>query len=201
VQALAVLAVAAALGPAPGGLSEVRAAGLQVDLRYASGSNLTGARLPGYRCRTRALLRPAPARALERVQRDLRRRGLGLRVFDAYRPVRATNALVRWAQRTGRGHLISDGYIARRSNHNLGLAVDLTLVRRSSGRALNMGTRYDALTARAHVHNASGAALRNRLTLVAAMARGGFRSYAREWWHFDFRPSGGERRLDVPVRC
>jgi D-alanyl-D-alanine dipeptidase len=196
---LAVMAVAAA--GAPGGLSDVRAPGLQVDLRYATSGNLTGAPLPGYRCRRRALLRPAAARALERVQRDLRRRGLGLRVFDAYRPVRATNALVAWAQRTGRDDLIRDGYIARRSNHNRGLAVDLTLVRRSTGRALDMGTRYDALTPRAHVHNAHGAALRNRLTLVAAMTRRGFRSYVREWWHFDFPTRRAVGRLDVPIRC
>ena len=191
--------LAAALAAAA--LSDVSAPGLQVDLRYAGPQNLTGAPLPGYRCRTRALLRPRAARRLERVHRDLGRRGLGLRVFDAYRPVRATRALVRWAERTGRGHLVSGGYLARRSRHNVGVAVDLTLVRLRSGRALEMGTAYDTLDPRSHTRNARGRALRNRLVLLRAMERRGFHGYAKEWWHFELPARDDLRPLRRAVRC
>jgi D-alanyl-D-alanine dipeptidase len=171
--------------------------GIGVDLVYASDDNLTGRRLPGY-CRPWALLLEPAARALGRVQRHLRRRGLGLLVLDAYRPARATRALVRWARRTGRGGLVGK-YIARRSRHNVGSAVDLTLVRLSDGRRLRMG-RYDALGPGAHTLDASGRVLRNRLILKQAMERFGFEAYWREWWHFEHRIRGISY-LDLPLGC
>lgn len=138
------------------------------------------------------------ARDLGRVQRYLRRRGLGLLILDAYRPARATRALVRWAERTGRGDLVGI-YIARRSNHNLGSAADLTLVRLSDGRRLRMG-RYDALGPGAHTLAARGDGLRNRLILKGAMERFGFTNYWREWWHFDHGVRG-TRYLDLTLGC
>ena len=171
---------------------------LRLDMRYATRRNFTGRRLPGY-CRPWALLRRGAARDLARVQRDLRRRGLGLLVFDAYRPARASRAMVAWARRTGRSHLVGT-YIAERSRHNLGTAVDLTLVRARSGRQLPMGTPYDSFSSRAHTYNASGPVLRNRLALVRAMAAHGFVNYRREWWHFEHR-SPGTRYLDLTLGC
>jgi D-alanyl-D-alanine dipeptidase len=172
--------------------------GIRADMRYATRRNLTGARLPGY-CRPWPLLKRGPAHALARVQRRLRRQGLGLLILDAYRPVRATRALVRWAERTGRGDLVGT-YIARRSRHNLGSAVDLTLVRARDGKPLRMGGGYDDLSTRAHTLNATGRALRNRLTLQRAMERFGFSAYFREWWHFEHRLQG-TRYLDIPLGC
>jgi D-alanyl-D-alanine dipeptidase len=182
------------------GLVEVQrsAPGIRVELAYATRDNLTGRRLPGY-CENRAFLLPHAARSLARVQRHLRRGGLGLLVRDAYRPARASRALVRWAERSGRGDLVGT-YIARRSRHNTGSAVDLTLVRADSGRPLEMGTGYDDLSSRAHTRNASGRALRNRLLLARAMERFGFVPYWREWWHFEHRHSGS-RYLDEPIGC
>ena len=104
---------------------------IAVELVYRTSRNLTGRRLPGY-CADWALLYEPAARSLGRVQRYLRRRGLGLLILDAYRPARATQALVRWAMRSGNGELVGT-YIARRSRHNTGSAVDLTLVRTSDG--------------------------------------------------------------------
>lgn len=182
------------------GLVDVRryAPGVRLDLRYASRRNLTGRRLPGY-CRRWALLRRPAARDLSRVERALNRRGLGLKIWDAYRPARASRALVRWAYRTGRGHLVGT-YIARRSKHNKGSAVDLTLVRLRDGRELRMGTRYDSLSPRAHTMNARGRILRRRLILVRAMRRRGFANYRREWWHFEHRAEG-RRYMDVTLGC
>jgi zinc D-Ala-D-Ala dipeptidase len=190
------------------GTPETRAAGLvdvhrygpgiRVELAYLSRDNLTGRRLPGY-CKQWALLLDPAARDLGRVQRRLRRRGLGLLVLDAYRPARASRALVRWAQRTGRGDLVGT-YIARRSRHNTGSAVDLTLVRFADGKRLRMGSGYDELGPRAHTRNASGHALHNRLVLERAMGRFGFTGYWREWWHFEHRITGA-RYLDLSLGC
>jgi zinc D-Ala-D-Ala dipeptidase len=174
------------------------APGLRVDLVYGTRRNLTGRRLPGY-CRDWALMLEPAARDLARVQRRLRRRGLGLLVLDAYRPARASRALVRWAQRNGRGDLVGT-YIAERSRHNTGSAVDLTLVRSSDGKLLPMGSGYDELGPRAHTRSASGRALRNRLMLQRAMQRFGFTPYWREWWHFEHRLTGA-RYLDLPLGC
>ncbi|MFL5595807.1 MAG: M15 family metallopeptidase, partial [Gemmatimonadaceae bacterium] len=132
-----------------------------VDLRYATSNNFTGAPLPGY-LTNRAFLRREAVVALASVQRDLAREGLGLKVFDAYRPVRATLAMVDWTQRVHRADLLSDGYIASRSRHNLGVAVDLTLIDRATGRELEMGTPFDTFSAAANTANASGATAVNR---------------------------------------
>ena len=171
--------------------------GVLTELVYRTKRNITGHRLPGY-CREWALLLEPAARDLARVQRYLRRRGLGLLVLDAYRPARATRALVRWAERAGRGDLVGK-YIARRSNHNLGSAADLTLVRLRDGHRLRMG-RYDALRPGAHTFSARGRVLRNRLTLKRAMERFGFTNYWREWWHYDHRVRG-TRYLDLTLGC
>jgi D-alanyl-D-alanine dipeptidase len=120
-------------------------------------------------------------------------------VLDAYRPARASRALVRWAESSGRGELVGT-YIARRSRHNTGSAVDLTLVRARDGRRLPMGSAFDDLSTRAHTLNATGRALRNRLILERAMQRFGFSGYWREWWHFE-RHRTGSRYLDLPLGC
>jgi D-alanyl-D-alanine dipeptidase len=173
---------------------------IRVEARYATADNFTGAPLPGYGA-NRALLRPAAARALAQAQASLRAEGLGLLVYDAYRPVRASRAMVEWARRTGNLAMIRDGYLAVRSRHNLGVAVDLTLCDLATGRPLEMGTAYDAMTPRSHTANATGAALRHRRWLAAAMTAAGFAPYAKEWWHFSYdRDPGATERYDVEIR-
>lgn len=168
-------------------LSDVRSldSSIVVELRYATANNFTGAPLPGYLA-NRAFLRREAAAALALVQRDLRSQGLGLKIFDAYRPVRATLGMVDWTQRVHREDLLRDGYIASRSRHNLGLAVDLTLIDLATGRELEMGTPFDAFSAAAHTANATGVAATNRQRLKAAMERRGFTNYDQEWWHYTY---------------
>jgi len=195
-------APAAEAGPlSQAGLVDVRthARTIQLDLRYATGDNFTGRRLPGY-CKPIAVIRRSPAQALGRVQRRLAKQGLGLLVYDAYRPARATRAMVRWAERTGNEWVLTQGYVARRSNHNRGAAIDVGLIRLSDNRRLGMGTSYDAFTTRSHTANASGTALKNRLTLKRAMESFGFRNYRREWWHYDFPKDTGPPR-DISLGC
>ena len=169
-----------------------------VDLRYATANNFTGAPLPGYLA-NRAFMRREAAAGLARVERELRPQGLGLKVFDAYRPVRATLAMVDWTQRVNRPDLLTDGYIASRSRHNLGLAIDLTLIDIATGKELEMGTPFDTFSAAAHTANASGETAANRQKLKAAMEREGFLNYDQEWWHFSFAVPN-PLRFDRPIR-
>ena len=192
--------------PKEGGTPATRRAGLvdvhrfapsiRVNLSYRTKRNETGARLPGY-CENWALMHERAAFNLGQVQRYLRQHGHGLLILDAYRPVRATDALVRWAERTGRGGAVGT-YIARRSRHNTGSAVDITLVRFRDGKRLRMGGF--AFGPSSHTYNASGRILRNRLELKNAMERFGFGAYLNEWWHFEhyIRPN---RYLDVTLGC
>jgi D-alanyl-D-alanine dipeptidase len=193
-------------GPKEAGSPATRRAGLvdvhrfgpsiRVNLSYRTKHNETGAPLPGY-CENWALMHERAAFNLGQVQRSLRQKGLGLLILDAYRPVRATEALVRWAERTGRGGAVGT-YIARRSRHNTGSAVDITLVRFRDGKRLRMGGF--AFGPSSHTYNASGRILRNRLTLKNAMERFGLGAYLNEWWHFEhhIRP---DRYLDVTLGC
>jgi len=162
---------------------------IRVDVRYATANNFTGAPLPGYDA-ARILLRREAAEALGRVQRRLRTGDLGLRVFDGYRPVRATLAMVDWAERTGRQALLDSGYIARRSRHNMGVAVDLTLVDLVTGTEVPMGTPFDTFSEAAHTANAEGRVRRYRELLVKVMESEGFVNYDQEWWHFSFPVEG-----------
>jgi D-alanyl-D-alanine dipeptidase len=171
---------------------------IRTEIRYATTNNFTGERLPGYD-RPVALLRPEVARALGRVQARLREQGLGLKVFDGYRPVRATLAMVDWAERTGRRWVLEQGYVARASGHNRGHTVDLTLVRLGTGEEVDMGTPYDTFSEAAHTANATGTVRANRAILVDAMGAEGFRNYDKEWWHFSV--PGQYPPMDLPLSC
>jgi D-alanyl-D-alanine dipeptidase len=181
-------------------LEDVHAADstIVVALRYATSDNFTGTRLPGYDA-NRAFLRRQAADALGRVQRRLAADGLTLKVWDAYRPVRATLAMVDWTRRVGREDLLRDGYIASRSRHNLGLAIDLTLADRATGRELEMGTPFDTFSPAAHTANATGAAAANRRRLQSVMESEGFTNYDQEWWHYSYELPDPVR-FDVVIR-
>jgi D-alanyl-D-alanine dipeptidase len=109
------------------------------DIRYATANNFTGTRVPGYLAGECVLLRET-AVELKKVQDELRKRNLSLKVYDCYRPQRAVQSFVDWVRsptatglkrffpRTTRADLIREGYIAPISGHARGTAVDLTLV-------------------------------------------------------------------------
>jgi D-alanyl-D-alanine dipeptidase len=158
---------------------------IRVDARYAGPDNFTGAPLPGYEA-NRALLRREAAAALVRVQARLAAEGLGLKIWDGYRPVRATQGMVAWTERTAQTWLLDSGYIARRSRHNQGVAVDLTLVHLKTGAEVDMGTPFDTFGDAAHTANAAGAVKQSREHFVEVMASEGFTNYPMEWWHFSY---------------
>ncbi len=188
------------LNPVPAGFVDLCAPGspLRCDIAYHGAGNFTGAPLQGYGAPSAWMLEQ-PAQALLLVDRALADQGLGLLIYDAYRPVRGTLAMVAWAQRTGQEHLLN-GYIARRSGHNHGHTVDLTVYDRASGEILDMGCPFDTLDERAHTRDAQGQVLDNRLLLVEAMKAQGYRNYSKEWWHYRF-PMEGTAPRDVPYGC
>ncbi len=189
------------LNPTPDGFSDLQQAipGIKLDIRYHTTNNFTGAPLPGYGA-AGAWLRSDAAEALKTVQQSLAEKGLGLMIFDAYRPKRATLGMAAWATRTGQKHLFKQGYIAYRSFHNTGAAVDLTLLDLKTQKPLDMGSPFDAFSDKSHTKNATGKALENRLILKAAMEKAGFRPYSKEWWHFSYPVKNKEPR-DVPYGC
>ena len=156
-----------------------------VDLRYATPNNFTGAPLPGYEG-NRAFLRAEAVAALAVVQEDLRLQGYGLKIFDAYRPIRASEAMVAWTQQVNRPDLLRDGYIAARSRHNLGVAVDLTLINLATKGEITMGTPFDNFSRAAHTMSSTGVILKNRQLLKRVMERQGFVNYEKEWWHYSY---------------
>jgi D-alanyl-D-alanine dipeptidase len=191
--------------PPPGFVDLAEAVpGLQVEARYAGPDNFVGAPIDGYR-RARALATVAAAEALGRVQADLRRFGLGLRVYDAYRPERAVAHFMRWAADPGatatkarfyprvpKQRLVAEGYIADRSSHSRGSTVDLTLVAPGPDgqlRELDMGTPWDFFGPESwpDSRQVPPQARANRLLLRAIMVRHGFAPYPQEWWHFSLR--------------
>ena len=111
------------------------------DMRYAGSDNFTGHPVPGYDA-AECVLRRDVAQALAKVQADLAKQSLGLKVYDCYRPTRAVLAFARWSQQKDDGAtkrfypaldkraLFAGGYIAAHSAHSTGNAVDLTLVPR-----------------------------------------------------------------------
>jgi zinc D-Ala-D-Ala dipeptidase len=128
------------------------------------------------------------ALALGRVQTSLEPRGIGLKVFDAYRPYSVTVAM--WEPIRDPDYVADP---AKGSRHNRGAAIDVTLVDLVSGEELPMPTPYDDFTPAAS-HQASDlplAALQNRAILRQVMEAEGFEALSSEWWHFDYR--GWER--------
>jgi zinc D-Ala-D-Ala dipeptidase len=149
-----------------------------LDIRYATTNNFMRRKLyPVSRC----VLRFATAKALDRVQIDLAKQNLGLKVYDCYRPLSVQRQM--WQV------LSDDRYVANPaegSRHNRGAAVDVTLVDRN-GKELEMPTAYDDFTPKAHRNDttASPQAGHHSQLLTAAMTKYGFVPLATEWWHFD----------------
>jgi D-alanyl-D-alanine dipeptidase len=206
----------AARGPAAPVLVDATAFAptLALDLRYATPDNFVGARVDGYEA-ARCLLSEPAARALAAVQADLAEGGLGLVVFDCYRPQRAVDHFVRWAARpadpalAARHHpnlakqdLFARGYVAARSGHSRGSTVDVALLRLADGRPLDFGTPFDFFDPLSHADaELPEPARSNRARLAVAMRRRGFLPYPPEWWHFTLAGEPyPDSYFDVPVR-
>lgn len=174
-------------------LVDLSTLGIPLDIRYATESNFMKKQLYPV---AKAWLRAPAARALAGVQRELAARGVGIKVFDAYRPYRVTEAM--WEPIRNPDYVADP---AKGSRHNRGAAVDLTLIDLQSGLELAMPTPYDDFTPRA-AHAFSDLppdVLANRKLLLDVMTRHGFEPLPSEWWHYDFAGWHDFELMDVPL--
>ncbi|PPK85390.1 D-alanyl-D-alanine dipeptidase [Neolewinella xylanilytica] len=157
-----------------------RDSSIALEIRYASADNFMDRQI--YDC-GRCFYRPAVAEALLAVQRDLAPRGLGLKMFDCYRPGPYQQRL--WDVMPDARFVAPP---ARGSVHSRGAAADLTLIDLPTGEELDMGTPYDYFGAEAYTTNTdlSEKVLQNRKTLQEVMLANGFSTIRTEWWHFNF---------------
>lgn len=162
-----------------------------LDIRYATTNNFLKQKVyPVARC----VLRGAAAKRLSQVQEDLEKKGLGLKVYDCYRPLSVQRLM--WKVKPDSRYVANPAYGSR---HNRGAAVDLTLVDRN-GKELEMPTEFDNFTERAHRNYRGGTAQsrKNSKTLEDAMKKYGFIPISTEWWHFDAPGWDKYAILDIP---
>lgn len=211
------------------------------EVRYAGYHNFTGQPLPGYLA-PRVIVTEPVAIALKAVQAKLHAFQLTLKVYDAYRPQDAVDFFTTWANDTSpssqlmkeefypdldKADVFAKGYIAKRSSHTRGSAVDLTIVplpvppqptwkpgdpvidgrlpkgERFADNSIDMGTGFDCLDDLSHTCNPTLAphVRANRLLLKSVMESHGFENYSKEWWHFGFVDEPyPETYFNFPVR-
>lgn len=202
-----------------------RVSGIRWDAKYATWDNFTGKPVDGYLA-NRIVGSTALCAALATARDRAALLGFGLLLWDGYRPKRAVECFLRWSEeledgRTklrhypniDRSEMVAQGYVAARSGHSRGSAVDLTLFHLSTGSLLPMGGRHDLMDPVSH-HGATGITqveAGNRRALCSIMGASGFRSFSYEWWHysleaepypntyFDF-PVGYEPRTEIGRR-
>ncbi len=152
---------------------------LRLDIRYATTDNFTKTKI--YDC-PRCLLRPEAAAAIIAAHKSLQKKGLGLKMFDCYRPRPYQQRL--WDKVPNPDYVTPP---AKGSMHSRGAAVDLTIVD-ANGQELDMGTPYDFFGAAAHTDHANLPAkvLTNRRLLRETLEAAGFKGIRTEWWHFSY---------------
>jgi D-alanyl-D-alanine dipeptidase len=171
------------------------------DAKYATADNFTGSVVDGYRV-NRIVGTREMAEALLGATDLAAKRGYALLLWDGYRPQRAVDCFLRWADapedgRTkarhypniGKSDIVPLGYVAEKSGHSRGSAIDLTLCDLGTGRMAEMGGDFDLMDVRSH-HGAEGlspAAARNRDILREIMEKCGFVAYEMEWWHYSLK--------------
>lgn len=188
---------------------------VQLEIRYSTEDNFVGAVIDGYEA-PKAILAREAAQALKKAAEILYEQGYYIKIFDAYRPQRAVNHFIRWAQDpydtkmkdkyypdVDKTDLFKLSYLAKRSGHSRGSTVDLTLVDISTGEELDMGSGFDFLGEISH----HGTSLitpeqeKNRNILRDAMVEAGFKPHLKEWWHYGLKDEPyPDTYFDFPVR-
>lgn len=188
--------------------------GVRCDAKYATWDNFTGRPVDGYLA-NRIIGTDELCVALGQASDRASARGLGLLVWDAYRPQRAVDHFARWSKepedglrkrrhypRIARSEMFERGYVAARSGHSRGSTVDITLFDLEAGELLAMGGDHDLMDPVSH-HGAEGIEAteeENRGILRSIMEGSGFVPYALEWWHYTLRDEPfPETYFDFPV--
>ena len=169
-----------------------------LEIRYYSTYNFVGDRIDGYEQPVALLTKEAAVR-LREVSDELAGKGYRLKIYDAYRPQKAVDHFVRWAEDVSdtrmkaffypdlnKSVLIPEGYIAERSGHSRGSTVDLTLFDMRTGKDVDMGSPFDFFGEISHpdYRGITPEQYENRMLLRGCMLRHGFRPVPEEWWHF-----------------
>ena len=162
--------------------------GLVMDIRYATTNNFTGEKIYNM---AKAYARKPVAEALKKIQAELKAKGLGIKMFDAYRPYKAT---VKFYEVYKDTTYVASPY--RGSRHNRGCALDLTVIDLKTGKELQMPTEYDSFKKEAWPSTpvADPTVRKNRQLLIDVMEKNGFKVNGSEWWHYDFK---GWKKFEV----
>jgi D-alanyl-D-alanine dipeptidase len=175
--------------------------GLRWDAKYATWDNFTGKPVEGYEV-NRIVGSDALVNGLRAAKTHAAALGFGLLLWDAYRPQRAVNRFLEWSTQPedgrtkarfypniDRAEMFTSGYVAPKSGHSRGSAVDLTLYRLDTGELAAMGGRHDFMDEHSHhgARGVSGIEAQNRRSLCSIMEHSGFARYEREWWHYVLR--------------
>lgn len=154
--------------------------GIVLDIRYATTNNFTGEKIYN---QAKAYARKPVADAVKRAQAELQKQGLGIKIFDAYRPYKAT---VKFYEVYKDTTYVASPY--RGSRHNRGCAIDMTIINLKTGEELKMPTGYDSFQKEAWPKTPikDPEARKNRALIIQVMEKQGFKVNSSEWWHFDF---------------
>lgn len=171
---------------------------VKADLRYAGTDNFIGRPMVGYLGK-RAILREEAAKQLKLISQDLDKKGYKLIVYDAYRPHTAMEEINRWGKdlndqkmksvyypNIDKARIFKDRYLGPISEHSRGVAVDVALIVKTTGKLLDVGGHFDLLDPSSHITSplVSEKQRANRQILKQAMEKHGFINYEPEWWHY-----------------
>lgn len=163
-----------------------------LDIRYATTNNFTKHKVYAS---ARCFVRKSVAQKLDAIQKELETMGLGLKIWDGYRPHSVQKKF--WELVPDERYVLNP---AKGSNHNRGCAVDLTIVDKN-GHELMMPTEFDNFTEKAHHDYAKldPKVIKNRQLLKNIMIKHGFKPIKSEWWHYDDIDSYKYALLDIPI--
>ncbi|MEJ5962338.1 M15 family metallopeptidase [Pedobacter immunditicola] len=167
---------------------------ITLDIRYASSNNfMKRVMYP----EARAFARKPVVEQLKNIQKELRKKGYGLKIYDAYRPYAITVAF--YQQASDKNFVASP---AKGSKHNRGCAIDLTLINYETKEEIPMPTPYDSFeaAAAANYQDLPAAVLKNRDFLIRTMQSHGFKVLHNEWWHYDFIGWQNFELMDIPFK-
>lgn len=190
---------------------------INLDIRYFTTDNFVGARIDGYKS-PKALLSVHAANALRNVQSELAIFGLGLKIYDAYRPQQAVDHFIRWAKdpndiemklnyypEIDKESLFEEGYLIDRSSHSRGSAVDVSIVslHKTDPKELDMGTNWDFFGPDSWPQSfmVTPQQRANRMFLYHMMRKHGFKPHKKEWWHFTLENEPyPDQYFDTPIQ-
>jgi len=210
---------------------------IEVDMRYATQYNFTGSPVTGYQ-EPICYLQRKVINKLKKVQRDLLKSDLSLKVYDCYRPQAAVDSFIAWANENkkathklsfhpniNKNMLFKKNYLAKKSKHSKGMAVDLTIVKTKNTpnitfldgqqkdctktskwpkgeNTIEMGTTFDCLDTLSSTESpfVSATALANRRLLKKYMSRYGFKNYSKEWWHYTLPEANTKKYYNFEVK-